>query len=105
MSGGYLQISANPNYQTIGQDEGGPGQFAGCYWNRTTVTAPSRFANMQQVTSYLLGGRQRLSNAALDPCPGCVMPRLIFDVRSGEMGMDPILLEEYFTQRKYYLGY
>lgn len=40
-----------------------------------------------------------------NPCPGCIMPRLMFDGISTELGLNEKLLPAYFKLRKEYFGF
>ena len=104
LQGGYMQISANPQHVPLVVG-GEPGGFLGCYWQRTTVTAPMPISSVEQVRNYMLGGRTRLHAISANPCAGCDMPRLEYDQRSVELGMDPDLWHAYREFRMAQLGY
>jgi hypothetical protein len=39
------------------------------------------------------------------PCPGCIMPRLMFDGISIELGLNPKLRPQYLKLRKKYFDF
>jgi hypothetical protein len=103
-SGRYIQvgISTKPNNKPTA------GGYFGCFWNSATVTDNSEQAwNMDegQINNYLIGGPTRLAKETDKPCPGCIMPRLNFDLIGVEKGMNLELKYNYLKLRQEYLGF
>ncbi|MDE2312420.1 MAG: hypothetical protein KGJ93_05040 [Patescibacteria group bacterium] len=106
-AGMYLQVGkANPDELVqIGQTNGSVNGYAGCYWNNRTVTGRKPVSSAQQVAAHLLGGMQRLSQETAEPCSGCSMPRLWFNIITTELGLNPGLREPYLRLRKKHAGF
>lgn len=101
-SGRYLQIGSSPTNGSA-QIAGG---HLGCFWNRTTVTEEHRkVEHTDQVSKYLLGGMTTLSKESESPCPGCAMPRLLFDLVNVESGMNDELIPAFIGLRKQHVGF
>lgn len=104
-AGRYLQAgSAQVTQQATFAGGGHPG----CFWNNSTVTDPTRqLWNMtpQEVAEHLLLGKMALARQANPACPGCIMPRLMFDGISVELGLNPRLVPEYLRLRQIYVGF
>lgn len=103
-SGRYIQvgISTKPN------DKKTAGGYFGCFWNNATVTDNTeQIWNMdaEQINSYLIGGHTRLARETKNACPGCIMPRLNFDLMGVEKGMNLELKHNYLKLRQEYFGF
>jgi hypothetical protein len=101
---GLVQIAgtAATSGKPLKQNSGG---HLGCFWNDETVTMDSQLKTPETVAWYILEGAVKLAAKSAKPCPGCIMPRLIFDVISLELGMHPELKPAYLALRKLYAGY
>ena len=99
----YVQIAGT------GQVAGGEltaGVF-GCFWNNVLNDhhVPTVWqANKDQLRTYL-ELRPRLAAKRPGACPGCLFPRLVGDMISAELGMDPILHDTYLSLRRTHLGF
>lgn len=104
-SGRYLQAScaqiSRPEMFSVG---GHPG----CFWNAETVTnGEQQLWNMDTgaIAQHILIDKPVLAQHAARPCPGCIMPRLMFDGVAIELGLNPRLLPAYFALRNHYLHF
>lgn len=112
-AGLYLQIGkgrTNSPLVKIGEKKNGekalpPGGYPGCYWNSSTVTASSQAELVEDIAWHIRSGMQIRAMNAKDPCPGCSMPRLMFNILSTELGMNPGLKEPYLQFRRQYAGF
>jgi len=106
-AGMYLQIGrGNPvNFMQSGNGAMQPGGYPGCYWNDITVTGPSPVSSADQVARHLLGGMQMLAARAAEPCPGCSMPRLWFNMITTELGLNSELRASYLQLRQRHVGF
>ncbi len=99
----YLQIgrgmlgSTEPNVV--------PGGKLGCFWNDQTVSQESPIETAAQADGYLLTSMRARAQESANPCRGCLMPRLMFNFLTTEMGLDPALLPAYFELRKEHVGF
>jgi hypothetical protein len=85
-----------------------PGCHPGCFWNdRTVTTAERQFwqLNPQDIAWYILADKPVMGQSAVHPCPGCIMPRLMFDGPTVELGLNPRLLPAYFKLRRNYFNF
>ncbi|MFB5089489.1 hypothetical protein PGC35_20275 [Psychrobacillus sp. PGGUH221] len=103
-SGRYIQITSSDivdNNQKVG------GGCLSCFWNKSVADSRGKVWDLSKddVTSYILTERESEIQKASMPCPGCAFPRLVFDVISGEVGLDKSLLDDYLKLRKKYVGY
>lgn len=83
--------SVSPGYIQIGKGSPlakGNGGKLGCYWNNETVSENSILEKPGQVFNYLLEGRYNLMKESTNPCPGCIMPRLMADPLTTWTGLD-----------------
>jgi hypothetical protein len=81
------------------------GGHLGCFWNEHTVTLDNQLTSPEEVSDFILGGAMMQAVKAAKPCPGCIMPRLIFDVAGLEQGMSPELKKPYLDLRMEYARY
>lgn len=103
-AGRYVQIGGSPLPWGDGKEH--PGGHRGCFWNDRTVTEPVQMnTDFQDTANYLTGGMTKLGQSATNACPGCIMPRLMFDVISTELGMNDQLIPAYLQLRKKYADY
>lgn len=103
-AGRYVQIGASDSPRI----EGIAGGHLACFWNSHTVTLKDKKAwDMETggISQYVLGGMGQLAAKAEAPCPGCIMPRLNFDMVSLELGMDQKLRPDYLELRKGFVGF
>ncbi len=101
----YIQIGASPETHDGTKIAGG---HLSCFWNpRTIPTIGRQTWNMgpAEIEKYLNGGITEIAGRKPHPCPGCLFPRLNFDVISTELGMQPSLIPTYLTLRKFHAGY
>jgi len=85
-----------------------PGGHPGCFWNNETVTDAKQQIwkiSAEKIKKYLLTEKVQLAKKAIRPCPGCLMPRLMFDGLSIEAGLNPQLIPYYLTLRKKYFRF
>lgn len=83
-----------------------PGGHLSCFWNGVTVTQDNQLGtDPAAVADYILGGAGKLAAASKKPCPGCIMPRLIFDFLGLQDGMNDLLKKEYLVLRRTYTGF
>ena len=57
------------------------------------------------VAQHILVDKPALARRAALPCPGCIMPRLMFDGVAIELGLEPRLLPAYFALRNQYFHF
>lgn len=104
-AGRYLQAgSARVARQAAFSGGGHPG----CFWNNHTITDPTRQLwemTPGEVADHLLQGKTALAAQANPACPGCIMPRLMFDGISVELGLNPRLVPAYLRLREAHLGF
>ena len=103
-SGRYIQIGLS----TLPNDKPTAGGYFGCFWNNQTVTDSSEQVwnmNNEQIDDYLIAGPTKLAARCTRPCPGCIMPRLNFDLLGVEKGMNLELKNNYLKLRKEYIGF
>lgn len=103
-AGRYLQVGCLPKKISKKARVGG---HPGCFWNDTTVTDKRQLWQMKpkQIADYILKDKPRLAKRAKRACPGCIMPRLLFDGISTELGMNSKLLPAYLKLRKQYFKF
>jgi organic radical activating enzyme len=85
-----------------------PGGHPGCFWNNTTVNdKKTQIWNLkpEEIRKYIFETKIDLAKVAVKPCPGCLMPRLMFDGLSVEAGLNQALLPEYLKYRKKYFDF
>ena len=102
-AGRYIQASSSDTSCQAGDRVGG---HPGCFWNRSTVTLIDQhlwLMTPEEVADYLLNQKPKLPAQSKKPCPGCIMPRLMFDGPVIEQGLAPELIPEYLKLRKQYL--
>jgi hypothetical protein len=104
-AGRYLQASCASITRDI---EFGVGGHPGCFWNEKTVTNGAQQLwrmDAGAVAQHVLIDKPALAQRAARPCPGCIMPRLMFDGPAIELGLAPYLLPAYFALRNQYLHF
>jgi len=102
-AGRYLQASS-ANRKLVENER--VGAHLGCFWNRQTVTlADTHLWQMsaEEVAGYLIHQKPKLPAKSAKPCPGCIMPRLMFDGPTVELGLAPELIDAYLHLRQKYL--
>lgn len=103
-AGRYLQIGGSPN--RWGRSKQEPGGHRGCFWNERTVTQYQQINQDPFATvNYIMGDAKLMAARKTEKCPGCIMPRLMFDVLSTELGMNDHIIPAYLQLRKKYVGY
>ncbi|MBU0978462.1 radical SAM protein [Patescibacteria group bacterium] len=104
-AGRYLQASsASRNLEKTDR----VGGHLGCFWNRNTVTLVDQHLwqmSTEAVADYLLHQKPVLPAQSDKPCPGCIMPRLMFDGPAVELGLAPELVDAYLKLRLKYLKF
>lgn len=102
--GRYVQFGAAP---TLSATATIPGGHLGCFWNNTTVTVKQQIWHQSEmeIAEYILGGMGNLVRLATRDCPGCVFPRLNFDMVSLELGLAEDLRPNYLQLRQHYVGF
>ena len=103
-AGRYLQAGKRENMDS---KKFIPGGHPGCFWNNKTVTDSRQIWNLnaEEIADYLLTKKPIMGQKASYPCHGCIMPRLMFDGISIELGLNPKLLPKYLNLRKKYFGF
>jgi len=104
-SGRYLQASCSEIRKTSSFQ---PGGHPGCFWNNKTVTDKDKQLwqlSPKDISQYLLIDKPVIGQSAQHQCPGCIMPRLMFDGPTVELGLNPDLLPAYFKLRQYYFNF
>lgn len=99
----YLQIGRGPKGLII--TDATAGGKLGCFWNNQTVTQSQTLASIDQVSEYLSGGMKELARRSAQPCPGCNMPRLWFNVLSTWAGISPKLVPAVLHLQEKHLGF
>lgn len=85
--------------------EGVPGGYLGCYWNPNTVTERSQIKTAQGVADHILHGMTELARKSHKPCPGSLMPRLMFNFVSTWKGLSRLLRPEVTRLRRLHAGF
>jgi hypothetical protein len=101
----YLQASCAPITQNTPFSVGG---HPGCFWNAGTVTNASQQLwrmDAGAIAQHILIDKPALAKRATRPCPGCIMPRLMFDGVAIELGLAPRLQPAYFALRDHYFHF
>jgi hypothetical protein len=103
-AGRCVQIGAAHRGHSSGEFAGG---YPGCFWNSTTVTDSRQVWDLDggELADWLLHGRQRAASEAVDPCAGCLFPRMSLDGVSLELGLSVDAAAGYRAMRARYLGY
>lgn len=104
-AGRYLQAGSSVK---MGGKSDRVGAHPGCFWNNNSVTeVEKQLWNMQvaDIARYTLEKKSQLLAEASNPCSGCIMPRLMFDGVSLELGLNKKLYNSYFGLREKYLGF
>lgn len=100
----YLQIGRAPVEKRPEQEF--PGVHFGCFWNPHTITqTDGNVVSGAQVATHLGGGMRVLAEGAENPCPGCAMPRLLFDLVTTQSGMDEKLTPAFIELRRQHAGF
>lgn len=86
---GYIQMGQGNS------EASEPGGKLGCFWNTNTVTKNSVITSAEEVSSYIMENKYLAYKESLNPCRGCLMPRLTGDVLSLEQGLHPELINNY----------
>jgi hypothetical protein len=83
------------------------GGYLGCFWNNSTITDIRQVWSLDEseVADWILNGRQRKAERAVDPCRGCLFPRMSMDAVSLELGLQPSVVDRYRQLRFRYIGY
>lgn len=101
----YVQIGASPHIHTDQRIAGG---YLNCFWNSGTIfggeTQLWSGVRPSDVVLYM-SEVDAIARQAENLCSGCLMPRLVFDMVSTELGMDGDLIEEYVALRKQTAGF
>lgn len=104
-SGRYLQVSCAEIKTKSSSD---PGGHPGCFWNNRTVTNTEKQLwqlKPKDIAKYLLIDKSIMGQSTVHSCPGCIMPRLMFDGPTVELGLNPRLLPAYFKLRQNYFNF
>ncbi len=101
----YVQIGASPHVHTDLKIAGG---YLNCFWNTDTIFDGDRKlwsgVSSSDVVLYM-SEVEAIAQRVENPCPGCLMPRLVFDMVSTELGMDGTLVDDYVALRKQTAGF
>jgi organic radical activating enzyme len=104
-SGRYLQASCASKTQATTFSVGG---HPGCFWNHETVTNGGQQLwdmDADAIARHILIDKPVLAKRTGRPCPGCIMPRLMFDGVAIELGLDSRLLPAYLDLRNRYFHF
>jgi organic radical activating enzyme len=102
-AGSYIQIgdSSKPNTNKI------PGGHLGCFWNDETITVHEKqvWVMEQSAIDNYITGLSAIKDLIPNPCPGCIMPRLMGNLPSMETGMDQKFRNKYLEIRRKEAGF
>lgn len=104
-AGRYVKVGASTEKHR--RDRAAGGHLA-CFWNSITITLQDDQVwemEPRKIADYILGGMGQLTRQKSDACPGCIMPRLNFDMVSVELGMNPAIVPAYLKLRRQYVGF
>lgn len=106
-AGRYVQIGASP---TVHHGDKIAGGHLNCFWNSTTIGQVDDQVwndsfHPKDVALYLSKGAKKIAGSVNNPCSGCLMPRLAFDMISTELGMHDSLVPNYLALRKQTAGF
>lgn len=85
-----------------------PGGSLACFWNGGVTKRGTELwgkTKAEEVSSYITADIQEIAKTQLRPCPGCIMPRLVFDLPSLEIGMSDEIKPAYLQLRKSVVGF
>lgn len=106
-AGAVFQIGASPYPRNLAKFPHAGG-YAACFWDNKTITN----SNIQvwdmtpaEAADHIDCGMSHISKTIEDPCRGCLMPRLVGDIRELELGLDPTLKSAYLVARKESVGF
>ncbi len=102
-AGRYVQVGGGD-----GEANGKVSNHLKCFWNGETITINEKTVTQMspdQIANYVLGGSTKIASEVQNPCPGCVFPRLMFDVISTELGLADELIPAYLDLRRQYSGF
>jgi hypothetical protein len=103
-AGRYVQIGTS----SVPNNDQFAGGHLGCFWNNKTVTEDRRQVwdmEVGDIEHYIKGDMVNIAKESAYPCPGCIMPRLNFDLMGVETGMHPQLIPAYLEIRKQHVGF
>lgn len=106
-AGQSVQIGASPYPRDPVKMPYAGGKLA-CYWNdRTTTDDRQQVWDMSPaaIANHIANGMSEIANSINNPCPGCIMPRLVGDEPSLELGLNPLLKVAYLARRKSLVGF
>lgn len=100
----YVKVGASPS--THKEDKFAGGHLA-CFWNPKAIVCEDQVWDMKisKISDYILKDIRNLAIINNQSCPGCIMPRLVFDQLSLELGMDTMLKPKYLEIRKEFIGF
>ncbi len=104
-AGRYLQVGSSVRTDKKPFQVGG---HPGCFWNNhccTDATKQLWKMTKEEVKNYLLVDKIKIASQEKNPCPGCLMPRLMFDGITTELGMNERFLPTYLKLRKKFYGF
>ncbi len=103
----YPQVGKGTTPWQPGQQS--PGLHLSCYWDKSVTDNSERLidVNSIHVANYIQGGIKTIADKLpkSEQCPGCIMPRLVFDQISLEAGMNTLYKDLYLTKRKEHVGF
>lgn len=102
-AGRYVQIGAS----TVPSSNKLAGGHLGCFWNNRAVTGEKKVWDMdvEEIGDYIKGGMMNIAERSDYSCPGCIMPRLNFDLMGLETGMDLKIKPTYLELREKHVGF
>lgn len=102
-AGRYLQVGASPETHDGSKIAGG---HRNCFWNSKTVYEPGQvWDSPPESTVIYMSEMENVAQNSSQPCPGCLMPRLAFDMVATEQGMNPEIVPAYLVLRKEAAGF
>lgn len=101
----YVQVGASNRSWFEGKVHAGG--HLGCYWNDTVTDHSLQVWNEESetVARYITSDVNVISKRSPNPCAGCIMPRLTFDLFSQEVGMNPKIVPAYLDLRRQFVGF
>jgi hypothetical protein len=110
-SGLYAQIGRKGNnlvqisggQQSVATQAGG---YRNCFWQPNTINSAKPVESAEEGYRYFTGGMHKQAIALGEKaCPGCLMPRLMFNMIVTELGLPLELIPTYLKVRKHYIGF
>lgn len=102
----YVQVGRNREVvNTLFDKLPIPGGHIGCFWNPHWALREQVNGNAEQLAEFMLTGVVELGKRLFDVPKTSIMPRLMFDMVSTELGLPEELVPEYLATRREYAGF